>query len=147
MHYLTVQDMLWLNLQVTQSVQRYRYADLEEATFYQYQYGQSTDVPNQAARFLGGFLAKAPFAEGNEATAVVAFHGFLALNGHASSVRDVETLVRSGHAHAEPGDLGIHAVTAEHGDDHAHDVASHRPTRAVLTHILDELLPNRANRV
>ncbi len=39
--YLTVQDMLWINLQATKKVQHFRYALLEEATYYQYGYGAS----------------------------------------------------------------------------------------------------------
>lgn len=139
--------MLWLNLQVTQSVQHYRFADLEEATFYQYQYGQSTDVPKQAARFLSGFLEKAPFAEGNELTAAVAFHAYLALNGYTTQVVDADTLIRLGQNYAEPESLLIVAKPQDHDHGHDHDdVQSHRPTRAVLTDLLNELIPDRGRR-
>lgn len=81
LNYLTVQDVLWINLQVTDGVLPFRYADLEEAAYYQYGYGESVDLLGQAARLLGGFRRRRPFAEGNEATAFIAFAGFLAING------------------------------------------------------------------
>lgn len=79
--YLTVQDMLWINLQVTKKVNAFDYSKLEESTFYQYSYGASSDVPAQAERFASGFSAKAPFAAGNVATAFVAALAFLYRNG------------------------------------------------------------------
>ncbi|MBS1724991.1 MAG: hypothetical protein JSS66_18785 [Armatimonadetes bacterium] len=82
MHYLTVPDMLWINIQVTGAPQAYNYATLEEATFYQYSQGTSTDLARQAARFLTGFVRLQPFASGNEATAFVGWLAFLAANGH-----------------------------------------------------------------
>lgn len=88
MHYLTVQDVLWINLQVTKRTQSFNYAKLEEATFYQYGYGQSSSVLSQAGRFLSGFFAKRPFASGNEATALVACLAFLRLNGYAANLSD-----------------------------------------------------------
>lgn len=82
LQYLTVQDVLWINLQVTGKPQSFSYADLEEATFYQYAYGDSMSLVPQAARFLSGFLKKKPFATGNEATAFVACLAFLKVNGY-----------------------------------------------------------------
>lgn len=81
LQYLTVQDILWINLQVTGAPQEFGYADLEEATYYQYGYGASTNVIPQAARFLTGFLKKAPLASGNEATAFIGCLAFLKVNG------------------------------------------------------------------
>lgn len=81
LHYLTLQDVLWINLQVTGGPQDFRFDDLEEATFYQYGYGGSQSIVPQAARFLKGFLKKKPFDAGNEATAFVACLGFLKVNG------------------------------------------------------------------
>jgi prophage maintenance system killer protein len=82
LQYLTVQDVLWINLQVTGRPQEFRYADLEEATFYQYAYGESSSLIPQAARFLSGFVKKKPLAAGNEATALVACLAFLKVNGY-----------------------------------------------------------------
>lgn len=85
--YLTVQDMLWLNLQATKQTNAFRFADLEEATFYQYGYGASADVLAQAARFLKGFIAKNPFqGEGDAATAFLGLVAFLRLNGYTLNV-------------------------------------------------------------
>jgi prophage maintenance system killer protein len=88
LNYLTVQDILWINLQVTKKVQRYNYAKLEEAAFYQYAYGDSKDLSSQAARFLPGFLKMKPFEVANEATAFVACLSFLVLNGQTISLSD-----------------------------------------------------------
>lgn len=81
--YLTVQDILWLNLQVTKTTNAFNFATLEEATFYQYGYGGSANVLAQAARFLSGFTAKQPFAgKGDAATAFLGCAGFLYANGY-----------------------------------------------------------------
>lgn len=78
---LTVQDILWLHLQITQGVYPFAVLPLEEASFYQFSYGTSTDLPAQAGRFLAGFVRQAPFPLGNEACAFVACLSFLELNG------------------------------------------------------------------
>src|SRR5579859_856242 len=86
--YLTVQDMLWINLQATKKVQHFNFARLEEATFYQYGYGSSRDLARQAGRFLSGFLKLRPFDAGNEATAFIGCASFLLLNGSRLKVTD-----------------------------------------------------------
>lgn len=78
---LTLQDVIWINLQVSRTVNRFRYADLEDAVFAQYGYGESVDLAKQAAAFFRALIAKAPFTAGNEATALIALAGFLAING------------------------------------------------------------------
>lgn len=88
LHYLTVQDILWINLQVTRRTQSFNYARLEEACFYQYGYGQSTSLLQQAGRFLSGFIQKQPFPLGNEATAFVGCMAFLKLNGMKVDLSD-----------------------------------------------------------
>jgi prophage maintenance system killer protein len=85
LNYLTVQDILWINLQITKKVQHFNYARLEEATFYQYAYGESNSLFPQADRFLSGFVKMHPFDSGNEATAFVACLAFLQVNGFATS--------------------------------------------------------------
>ena len=82
LHYLTVQDILWINLQVTKKVETFNYARLEEATFYQYAYGESHSLFPQAARFVSGFVKMAPFERGNEATALLAVLAFMGINGY-----------------------------------------------------------------
>lgn len=90
LHYLTVQDILWINLQVTEKVNGYSFAKLEEATFYQYAYGKSSNVQSQAARFLKGFPNLRPLDYGNEATGFIALIAFLKLNGLEVSLSDAK---------------------------------------------------------
>lgn len=90
LHYLTVQDILWINLQITKKVQHFSYARLEEATYYQYAYGESNSLLPQAARFLSGFQRMRPFDAGNEATAFVAVLAFLLVNGQHLSLTDAD---------------------------------------------------------
>ncbi len=88
LHYLTVQDVLWINLQVTKRVNAFKYNLLEEATFYQYSYGDSRTLVAQAAKLLVGFVKLSPFEAGNKATAFVAMLAFLHMNGFVVSVAD-----------------------------------------------------------
>lgn len=81
-HYLTVQDILWINHEVTGEVLSYKHLQLEEATFGQYSYGGAQGVVEQAATFLSTFGKLRPFQGGNRATAFVAVLSFLKLNGH-----------------------------------------------------------------
>lgn len=83
MHYLTVQDALWINLQVTHKVNDFTWPPLEEAVNYQYSPKVSLDVHHQAARLLYGFGRLQPMTRGNRETGVVAFLAFLAINGQA----------------------------------------------------------------
>jgi hypothetical protein len=88
--YLTVQDVLWINLWATRTVNPYRFADLEEAVFCQYAYGDKDEVPSQAGRLLKGFVAKSPFDKGSDATAFITCLAFLRLNGWNLARTDVE---------------------------------------------------------
>ena len=88
LHYLTVQDILWINLQTTRRVNHFNYARLEEATFYQYAYGDSNSLLPQAARFVSGFLRMHPFEDGNESTMLVAAAAFLVMNGATLNLTD-----------------------------------------------------------
>lgn len=81
LHYLTLQDMIWINLQVAKKTEPFDYASLEEATFHQYAYGDSLSLLSQAARFVVRFAGAKPFASGNEETALIACLAFLAING------------------------------------------------------------------
>lgn len=131
LHYLTVQDMIWINHCVTGKVCAFRYDVLEEATYYQYGYGASTDISAQAVRFLQGFGKKNPFTEGNEATGFVGFVAFLRANGKDVKISAAEAKklmeapadfiasapIRDGHAgHVEPDFRAIvQGVLAEFG--------------------------------
>lgn len=93
LRYLTVQDMLWINLEVTGKPNRWNYARLEEGTFNQYGYGQSVNLLPQAATFVGGFIKQRPFTTGNRATALVGVATFLAINDHELVLDDSEAAV------------------------------------------------------
>ena len=88
MHYLTVPDFMWINLQVNKKTEKWDYALLEEAVFLQYGHGKSADVMKQATQLLLKFPAMRPFKKGNEATAFIGFVGFLAMNGLELDVPD-----------------------------------------------------------
>lgn len=90
LRYLTVQDVLWMNLQLTKRVNHYSAARLEEATHYQYAYGEATGVVAQAARLLSGFSRLRPLEVGNDATALLATLTFLELNGHTADLNEDE---------------------------------------------------------
>lgn len=117
--YLTVQDILWINLHVTGAPQDFRYADLEEASYYQYGYGASTNLIPQAARFLTGFVKKAPLASGNEATAFIGCLAFLKVNGFdlkLDNALDWFRSIENGTNEAE--DAITKAAHEAHGDHH-----------------------------
>jgi prophage maintenance system killer protein len=88
LHYLTVQDVLWINLQVTGKAQHFSYSKLEEATYYQYAYGESKSVVKQAAKFLTGFPKMSPLDAGNDATIFIACLTFLEINGFSIELKD-----------------------------------------------------------
>ena len=90
LQYLTLQDVLWINTLVTGMPQPFRFLELEEATFYQYGYGASTELISQAGRFLAGFWRLKPFEAGNQATGFLACLAYLRLNGAAITLRDAE---------------------------------------------------------
>jgi len=73
--------MTWLGLALTKKNLPFDHNRLEEVTYYQYGYGGSTDVINQAGQFLTGLRKLRPFPEANDACAFVATVAFLAMNG------------------------------------------------------------------
>jgi prophage maintenance system killer protein len=56
----------------------------------QYQYGESHDVPAQAATFLQHLLAQPPFESGTKRTAFVSVLTFLNANGYATTAKDAD---------------------------------------------------------
>ena len=88
MHYLTVQDILWIHLQIAKKPGKFGFAHLEEATSYQYAYGKSHDVLAQASQFVTGFVAKGPFDSANRAVAFATGVVFLELNGQHFNPKD-----------------------------------------------------------
>lgn len=87
-HYLTVQDVIWINLQVSHKVNHFQFARLEEATFCQYASGGQPSFETQAARLISGLMRLHPFSAANDATALVACEAFLNLNGHELTIND-----------------------------------------------------------
>lgn len=111
LHYLTVQDLLFINLQVDKQVNKFDFAALEDASYFQYGYGSSTNVVEQAARFYRGFLEKAPFTAGNEGTALVGVLAFLTINGFSLKGKESEAATRLselGREHVSYEDLDHH---------------------------------------
>lgn len=97
MEYLTTHDLVWINSTITGKVNSYNYTTLEAAMAGQYSYGESFDVPRQAANLLERLVAKSPFSEGNVRTALIGALSFLDANGYAVRVSDQEAadIVRS----------------------------------------------------
>jgi death on curing protein len=88
MEYLTTHDLVWINTTITGRVNAYDYVTLEAAMAGQYSYGDSHNVPLQAANLLDRLLKNRPFSEGNIRTAFVATLSFLNANGYATAVDD-----------------------------------------------------------
>lgn len=129
LHYLTIQDVLWVHLQVTNKVETYDYARLEEAVFYQYALGDSTGLLPQASRFVTGFIRMHPFEGGNEATAFLACSAFLRLNGKVLSVEPAKAAVWI--ASAKSSRQSLEAQVADAPAD------EHLDTRSALGVVLD----------
>ena len=108
--YLTVQDILWINLQVTGTVNPYEFMKLEEGTNYQYGYGGRQDGPAPAKRRIKRVEKKTPLSAGNDETAEVAFRSFLGLNGF--TVDDSGAIHESPHAGHETAQAIIQRVIA-----------------------------------
>lgn len=90
MEYLTTHDIVWINNIIMGATQPYNYVTLEAAMAGQYSYGQSEDVPAQAATLLKSLLFRKPFQTGNIRTAFIATLTFLNANGYATRVNDEE---------------------------------------------------------
>ncbi len=90
MEYLTNHDLFWVNQIVTGTVNPYNYFALEAAMAGQYRYGDSQDVPVQAATLLDRLLTRAPFGSGNRRTAFIALLTFLNANGYATIAEEAE---------------------------------------------------------
>jgi len=121
LHYLTVQDLLWINLQVTGSVQQFDYAKLEDGAYYQYGYGASANLLKQAGRFYNGLAHKNGFAAGNKATAFVAMAAFLVLNGRTLKVKDTAGAIDGIPAHEKGSADWVEANSLrDHDAEHHH---------------------------
>src|SRR5437763_11388685 len=88
MEYLTTHDLVWINSSITGDVNDYDYVTLEAAMAGQYSYGDSHNVPRQAANLLERLLCMRPFTRGNVRTAFIATLSFLNANAYATTVDD-----------------------------------------------------------
>lgn len=107
MHYLSVHDLVWINAIVTGKTLVYDYVKLEEAMAAQYSYGDSRNVPVQAANMLDYLLRKPPFEYGNRRTAYVAAVTFLCANGRvlkADDAQAAEIIRRVAEGNTSPAD-------------------------------------------
>ncbi len=131
LNYLTVQDILWINLQVGKKVNGFNYAKLEEATYYQYAYGESKDVPAQAERFLRGFVSLKPLAELNELTGLIGVIAFLEINGFSFELEDLSGATFLQSVLTNSADFKARVQHAHH-DDHGHKPSVRATIESVL---------------
>lgn len=132
MHYLTVQDVIWIHLQIAKKPVKFDYAKLEEAVSYQYAYGKSKDVLSQAARFFSGFPTMSPFDSCNRAAAFVSGVTFLALNGFSLKAAEKEAIQWFDRASMKgEGRLAIELGTVKEAGAH------HSTTRDVAGEVLE----------
>lgn len=124
MNYLTVQDLIWIHLQVAKKSMPFDFARLEDGVFDQYGYGKSQDLPKQASRFLYGLTAKQPFGTHNEAAAFVGFLAFCELNGFHCELPDSEGVAWVSQAtKSDHGALSrIHRSEHHHHDPDLHEI-------------------------
>ncbi len=136
LHYLAVHDLVWINTTITGMTLPFDYEKLEACMAAQYNYGESLDVPGQAANFLSTFLRKRPFAFGNVRTGFIATVAFLTANQYALTADDARAaeIVRAVDSGAMTPEDGIAAVAQPT------DVGL-RPgvtLRALVTHLCNE---------
>lgn len=125
MHYLTVQDMLWIHLQVTKRTAQFKFDALEEATYYQYGYGSSNEIIKQAARFATGFAKKAPLGDADSVCAFIGALAFLELNGMHLNLTDecgLSFAARCASGAAEAEISQVANVSADHAHSHDPDI-------------------------
>lgn len=138
MQYLTVQDLLWVHLQVTKQVEPFDFARLEDAVYAQYGYGKSTDIFAQAGRFAQELVKKEAFAFGNQPMAFLASLAFLEMNDIHLDLNDGEGVrffdqVLEGQA---PGDTFRSRVKPEHGDHHGEE-SSHGVVEPIVLDLVN----------
>ncbi len=136
--YLTVQDLIWLNTEITGAPQPFHYDRLEEATYYQYGYRDSRDLPLQVARFLWGYLTYRPFAKGNAGTALIGVLTLLEINGfevHLPVEEAAEWLQRVAQRRTHPLRAIRQIIAASpHG-------RNEQPVREVAHHLIERYKP------
>ncbi len=131
MHYLTVQDIIWIHLQITNKQGKFSFDKLEEAASYQYAYGKSHDVVSQAARFFRGFSILNPFESGNSAVGFVSGIVFLELNGLSFNPKEKDLA----QWHMRAIDSSTSKTAIESGTEAAHEghqMSAREVTKLVL---------------
>ncbi|MFW5697876.1 MAG: hypothetical protein ACOCX1_04895 [Fimbriimonadaceae bacterium] len=143
LNYLTVQDVLWMNLQLTNQKNEFNYARVEEATYYQYGYGGSLDLPAQAGRFLTGFRRMRPFPVGNDACALVGMLAFLRINGACLNLTDDDALdwTRKVWDNPETTSEAIREKLVDHHPEH------HQGEVPAKEKVLDEIFAHYPNTI
>lgn len=132
---LTVPDFLWLNQELTKGRQKYSFATLEEGVFYQYSYGSSTKIVEQAARLLTGFAKLNPFEKGSSATALAGAIAFLKMNELDLKLEPSEAKAWAEAIWANPN-TAVTAIQALVQEFHLHTHHGTAPSREILGEIL-----------
>lgn len=90
--YLTAQDALWLNQQITGVTPTFELGRLDDGISFQYALGKATDLPRMASQLAKGMVIKRPFSVGSRTTALAAFLTFCSLN-ELEPIGDLATIV------------------------------------------------------
>lgn len=138
MEYLTIHDLVWINSSITGRVNLYNYVTLEAAMAGQYSYGDSHNVPSQAANLLERLLCTHPFAEGNVRTAFIATLSFLNANGYATRV--VDSVATAMVAAVAVGRKSAAEAIAEMSAPAAEPLASTVTLRKLIAHEINQHL-------
>lgn len=131
--YLTTQDLLWINLQVTRKVLEFQWTELEEAANAQYALGTSGNVVAQAERLLKAMVRKSPFQYGNEATALIGAAAFLRINDLQLNLADSDAQAWLGGV-LSGAETFAGRVTADFHDEIEH--VDERAVQEVIVHTL-----------
>jgi len=135
-HYLSTHDFAWINTTVTGKSLEFDYEALEEVMAAQYGYGDSTNIPGQAAFMLDKILKRRPFEYGNLRTAFVALMAFLTANKHGVKGDDARLaeLVRS----AAGGGISADEVVAQIAEPTELGLRPGVTLRTLVTHLINE---------
>ena len=93
LEYLTPQDILWINLEITGATNELDAELLEEAASHLYSYVKIPNPIYQVGDFLETFLRIHPFNKGNQRTAFISMLAFLTLNGYEFIIPGSEVLM------------------------------------------------------
>ena len=135
-HYLSTHDFVWINTTVTGKTLEFDYEALEECMAAQYSYGDSTNVPGQAAFTLHKVLTRRPFEGGNLRTGFLAFLAFLTANRYGVKGEDARLaeLIRS----AAGGGISSDDVVAEVAEPTELALRPGVTLRTLVTHLINE---------